>query len=279
MSQILVDAVLKLSMEKTKVTHLNDGFNFLGFHIKRCMSSKGILRQTFIPKEALQAIRQKIAYMTSPATYRDSDSTKIMALNRVISGWCRYYQYTGRAYQTFSKVNHWLYWNMAHWFAGKYRTAIPNIMKRYKQDSTFASGKYRLIIPTNIKSQKYQKSYKKPNPYTTDGDFWRETRPDGSAWSGREARPGLADLRPQVLIRDNYTCQHCGCKVTDGTAEIDHKKPFRRFKMPINANRLDNLIASCRGCNRTKSDRQMESRVQGNLYARFGEGSKEKCYQ
>jgi RNA-directed DNA polymerase len=264
------DLRLELSMEKTKVTHLNDGFDFLGFHIKRCMSSKGVLRQTFIPKEALRKLRHKITYMTSPATYGDSDSTKIMALNRLIGGWCRYYQYTGRVSRTFSKVNHWLFWSMTHWFAGKYRTSIPNIMKRYKQDSTFASGKYRLMIPTDIKSQRYQKSYKKPNPYTTDNELWREKRPDENAWSGREPRPGLTDLKPLILERDNYTCQYCGTKVTEDTAHIDHKKPFKRFKMPVNANRLSNLATSCRSCNQTKSDRQMESRIQGNLYVRFG---------
>ena len=37
---------LNLSMEKTKVVHLNEGFDFLGFHLRRSMGNKGMVTNT-----------------------------------------------------------------------------------------------------------------------------------------------------------------------------------------------------------------------------------------
>ena len=82
---------LDLSMEKTKVTHLNDGFEFLGFKFQRKMGGKGITTKVEIPKSAMDRFKAKVAHLTSPDTHNDSAATKFMALNRVIGGWCRYY--------------------------------------------------------------------------------------------------------------------------------------------------------------------------------------------
>jgi RNA-directed DNA polymerase len=50
---------LELSLEKTKVTHITDGFKFLGFWIDRSMSGKGkMVPKIKIPKEAIQTARQ-----------------------------------------------------------------------------------------------------------------------------------------------------------------------------------------------------------------------------
>jgi predicted HNH restriction endonuclease len=51
--------------------------------------------------------------------------------------------------------------------------------------------------------------------------------------------------------------------VTHAEAEVDHKRPVRRFKRPVDANTLGNLQTVCRSCHgaKTQSDRQMESPV------------------
>ncbi len=46
---LFADLRLTLSMEKTKVTHLNDGFDFLGFKIRRSMGSKGMTTRSSSP--------------------------------------------------------------------------------------------------------------------------------------------------------------------------------------------------------------------------------------
>ena len=100
---------IELSTEKTKITHINDGFNFLGFKIWRCRTQKGKKTRITIPQEAMDNIRDKIKMATYPSTHGDSVYTKILALNRIIGGWCRYYQYTSKANTQFSEINHYLF--------------------------------------------------------------------------------------------------------------------------------------------------------------------------
>lgn len=100
---------LKLSKEKTKITHFKDGFTFLGFTIKRCLGQKGITTKVLIPKEAKRSFRQKIMEATNLNSCTDSLNAKILAMNQIIGGWCRYYQYTSKAKTEFSKVNSFVF--------------------------------------------------------------------------------------------------------------------------------------------------------------------------
>ncbi|HEX6455783.1 MAG TPA: HNH endonuclease signature motif containing protein [Solirubrobacterales bacterium] len=57
-------------------------------------------------------------------------------------------------------------------------------------------------------------------------------------------------LRGAVLHRDGWTCRYCGGEAT----EVDHVAPRARG----GATTPDNLVASCRPCNKTKSIRTPE---------------------
>jgi RNA-directed DNA polymerase len=254
---------LELSKEKTKITHINDGFNFLGFRIYRGQGGSGITTKIVIPDEAMDKVRVKIQIALSPTSHQDSVNTKITGLNRLIRGWCQYYQYTSKASTQFSKLEHELFWEMAHWLGRKFKIAMSEVMQRFNQDG-FTSGKYRLLKPTEFPSLRYQQRFFKPNPYLMQNRVLsRENLPVESYWNGHEARPGMADLRPLILERDEGVCQNCGIRVTASTAEIDHIRPVRRYKRPIDANTFDNLWTLCRNCHqeKTKFDRQAESRV------------------
>jgi RNA-directed DNA polymerase len=98
------DLKLNLSLEKTKITHLNDGFKYLGFWVQRKMGHKGMTTKVLIPPESINKVIDKITEVTDPGTHQDSANTTILALNRIISGWFRYYQYTSRAAITFHKA-------------------------------------------------------------------------------------------------------------------------------------------------------------------------------
>ena len=141
--------------------------------------------------------------------------------------------------------------------------AIPEVMRRFLWDHTFATEHIALIKPTRFRPLRYRDRILKPNPYLTQARIDREELPSDTSWRGYEARPGMADLRPDILERDQYTCQQCGTAVTHRTAEIDHIRPVRRFKRPIDANVEGNLQTLCLPCHdkKTQADRQGESRV------------------
>ena len=77
---------LELCKEKTKITHVNDGFKFLGFWIQRSQGGKGMTTKVVILKEAVDKVCMKIRTALSPSSHQDSVSTKIAGLNSVIRG-------------------------------------------------------------------------------------------------------------------------------------------------------------------------------------------------
>jgi len=254
---------LELSMEKTKVTHMNDGFEFLGVEIKRCRARTGkLVSKTFIPEEAVRNVLDKVRRITSKSTYNDSVNAKIKALNSVIRGWCNYYRHCSVVYSKFHKVEFQTFWYLAHWLGRKYKISMPRVMRQYGGKSTLQTDTQTLLRATSIKWKKHYSSPRQ-NPYLTNSEINREKLPQEDFWTGQEDRPGIGDLRPLVLRRDQYICQTCGTNVTHRTAEIDHKKRVTRFKDKAAANRMDNLQTLCIPCHKTKTkhERQVESRV------------------
>lgn len=255
---------LKLSKEKTKISHINDGITFLGFRIKRCTGHRGMTTKIVIPKEAVRRVIGKIKIATDSTTHQDSVNSKILGLNRIIEGWCRYYQCSSKVSAQFGKVEYYTFWRLARWLGRKYRMSMPEVMRQYRKGNSFATRQYRLRQAGEFKRLRHRTRIFKPNPYTTQQvRISREELPQQTYWTGCEARTGMADLRPKVLERDKYACQICDREVKAETAEVDHIRPVRRYKRPVDANRLENLWTLCIKCHqeKTECDRQMESRM------------------
>jgi RNA-directed DNA polymerase len=254
---------LTLSMEKTKVVHLNDGFDFLGFHLRRSMGQKGMVTKVLISEKAIKRHSDTIRAATSPDTRQDSVMAKILALNRIIRGWCRYFQYTSKPSVQFSSLENETFWRMAHWLARKYKLTMPNALQRFKTKEGLGTDELKLAKHTSFKARRHHHSPSKPNPYTTQERIKREELLDTDPWLGTEDRPGMMDLRPIVLERDGLKCRICKEAVESDTAQVDHIRPVSCFKRPVDANRLANLWTLCIRCHeeKTENDRQRESRV------------------
>jgi RNA-directed DNA polymerase len=255
---------LTLSMEKTKVTHLNDGFDFLGFRVQRSMGHNGMTTKVLISEKGMEKHLEVIRAATSPAAHEDSVTLKIKALNRIITGWCRYYQYTSKAGQQFSELSYRTFWRMAHWLGRKLQLSMPRVMARFRKDGSLGEEEVTLARHTDFPTLRYKKRFLKPNPYTVQEKIEREELPDDNPWPGFENRPGLADTKRKAQERDNWMCRICKKAVTPETCEVDHAIPYRSYKRPVDANRLENLWTLCIPCHRrkTESQRQMESRMQ-----------------
>jgi RNA-directed DNA polymerase len=227
--QLFLASELKLilSMEKTRVTHLNDGFKFLGFWIQRGRSGKGrMVTKHLIPKEAFNRCLGKVKGATKTTTHNDSVETKILSINRIMQGWCQYYQHTGKARTVFWRLDHYIFWEVARWLGRKFQLSTPKVMQKYRKGNSFTTGRATLTKAADTKIKPYKESFVKPNPYTTlKVELCRENLLTESHWMGQEPRPGMEDLRLQVLERDGYTCRLCGQEgLALATAHIDHKK-------------------------------------------------------
>ncbi len=92
--QFLKDELeLELSEDKTLITHVRNGFDFLGFHIQRYKTRVGNMTITSVPKDKILRFKQKIQMTTrgKGASY-ENVSSKIMAVNSIVNGWAEYYK-------------------------------------------------------------------------------------------------------------------------------------------------------------------------------------------
>ena len=139
---------LKLSEEKTTVTHITDGFTFLGYRIDRHRGTSGkMVPRVRIPDSAMKRFRGKVREILAPRTTRDSVNAKILALNRVTSGWCQYYRITHSPTKTFEKFRPELFWGMAHWLGRKYQASMPTMMQRFRQGNTLGTKTIQVSMP------------------------------------------------------------------------------------------------------------------------------------
>jgi RNA-directed DNA polymerase len=160
---------LELAWDKTRITHIKDGFTFLGFHLSSGRGSAGkIIVRIRIPEEAVKRAKAKIDIMLKAQTEM-SVNAKILALNSVIRGWCQYYQYATVPVFMFKKLEYKVFWDMAHWLGRKFKLQMPEVMRRYRQENTFGTSTTKLVLPTKYKTKRLCFRLV-TNPYTGHAD-------------------------------------------------------------------------------------------------------------
>jgi group II intron reverse transcriptase/maturase len=79
---------LERSVAKTHVTQVNDGFDFLGFHIRRSVGPWNRPKRLIRPsRKAQDRLKAKVKEMTARKRFRDPPRLKFGALNAVLRGW------------------------------------------------------------------------------------------------------------------------------------------------------------------------------------------------
>jgi Retron-type reverse transcriptase len=122
---------LTLNMEKTHITHVNDGFVFLGHRIIRKRGSRGRMRPvTTIPWEKYRRFTEKLVKQLS-GDYGMNTVDRIENLNRQLAGWANFYQYTDYTATIFGKVDRAVFWKLGYWLARKYRRGFRTLMQHY----------------------------------------------------------------------------------------------------------------------------------------------------
>ena len=165
---------LTLSEEKTKVTHITEGFDFLGYRIIRSIGTRGkMVPKVLIPEKAINRFRTKVREMLAPSTTEEPIGIKIQRLNWLTRGWCEYYRSTSSPSQMFRRLNYELFWDFAHWLGRKYESNMPAIMQRFRKGNTFGNGTITLIMPSEYQTKRFlAKAWH--NPYTEQDEVKKE---------------------------------------------------------------------------------------------------------
>ncbi|WP_244943621.1 reverse transcriptase domain-containing protein [Streptomyces inhibens] len=105
-ASVLAPMGLTLSAEKTLITHIDDGFDFLGWriqrHIKRGTDKRYVY--TYPARKALDAVKAKVKKICRKS--KNLPLTVLLhQLNSVLRGWCAYFR-PGVSKATFQYLGH-----------------------------------------------------------------------------------------------------------------------------------------------------------------------------
>lgn len=173
---------LTLNVDKSHITHVNDGFTFLGHRIIRKRGKKGTMRPVSnIPYEKSKNFLHSLTKLLSGG-YQTNPVDMIEKLNQKLKGWGNFYQFIDFKSKVFQQINRVVFWKFAHWLARKYKSRIKPIMRKwYKISKRLAvktwivnhrdsSGNWREVTLEPLKSSNHKLgAYKLPvgNPYMT----------------------------------------------------------------------------------------------------------------
>lgn len=143
----LKECGLELSIEKTKITHIDKGFDFLGFNVRKYKGKLLIKPSKRNVKGFLRKIQELIK---SHKTVKMIDL--IHYLNPKIRGWTNYYRHAVSK-ATFSYVDHNIFKAIIQWVNRRH----PNKSAKWKYDKYFRNnGIKRWIFSVKVKNKKGQ---------------------------------------------------------------------------------------------------------------------------
>jgi RNA-directed DNA polymerase len=120
-ADVLAPLRLRLSPEKTRVVGIDEGFDFLGFNVRR-RRKRGTQKQcvyTVPSKKAVQRIKDKVARKTYRSTRRQSLAELITSINQTLHGWANYFRH-GVSARVFSLLDHYAWWRIVGWIRAKH---------------------------------------------------------------------------------------------------------------------------------------------------------------
>jgi len=171
-SQFLKSRGLELSDEKTTITHIDEGFDFLGWTFRK-FKGKLIVKPS---KKSTKTLINKCSTIILKEGKAHSQKDLIRRLNQVIRGWTNYHKHVV-ATKTFSYINNTLYILLQQW--AKHRHPNKNKwwrMNKYWHEENgnrwvFVSEKYSLINLKKINIIRHPKLQISRNPFLDERYF------------------------------------------------------------------------------------------------------------
>jgi group II intron reverse transcriptase/maturase len=244
---------LELSLEKTRITHVRDGIDFLGFHLVLGTGRSGkLVPKIRIGPKAVRNLRVRLTEAMRRCPQQESVVTRLQRGSAVIRGWSEYYRIAHNFTHIAGTLDHHAFWTAVKAICRKQDITTAQCVKKYGSGGVIRfDGTYQLATFSGISMKldyRGPKSYEPgsaiyPTDSEMDADFTRYNE---------KGRLGSQDLKWLTLRRDNFRCLNCGRKVTDQTSQLDHITPVKRFASFALASPDDNLQTLCLACHQEK---------------------------
>jgi RNA-directed DNA polymerase len=258
---------LELSADKTCITHVTDGYDFLGFTIQREEDAGRGYNElvTYPSKKSVMKLKAKIKAMTQRATTLASVRDKMEALNYLLRGWANYFRHSA-ASRTLDYVGSYAFKRLEIWLGHKTGLRVRAVYRKYyrrhptKGYLTMSADGVSLYHPGVEAEVAYPHYAHRPNPYLTPNAEMQSMLPayhkdplNTKGWDGTHRYgEGWTTTRAVVRKRDEWKCQLCGSKKG---LEVHH---IRKFK-PDAHHDFNNLITLCGECHRKARNPQSEA--------------------
>lgn len=192
----LAERGLTLSEEKTVITHISQGFDFLGFNVRK-YKGKLLIKPS---KKGQQQLTRKL-HETIFSNKMESQHKLIELLNPILRGWGNYYRHVVSK-KVFSRMDYVLFMQLKRWCYRRHnsRKTRKQILKKYFH--TDAEGKsWTFCHKSKEKAQPYEHVLKRltdipirryivlredANPFDTEWDeyFARRSNPQNRRRAG-----------------------------------------------------------------------------------------------
>jgi RNA-directed DNA polymerase len=230
--QFMRERGLELSPEKTKLTHIEDGFDFLGQNVRKYKGKLLIKPAKKNVKAFLDKIRAAIK------TNRQATAGHLIAqLNPIIRGWANYHRHVVSK-RTFSLVDHRIFEALWQWA----RRRHPRKPKQWIKDKYFRTDKgrnwdfcgevlgeggrlreIRLFYAVRVPIKRHIKVRQEANPYDPQWEVYFERRLDAKMADNLKGKQTLHYLWKQ----QSGICPVCKQKITQWTGWHNHHIVWR----------------------------------------------------
>ena len=155
---VLCPMGLSLARQKTRVCHIDEGFDFLGWHIqRRRLRGQGGKRAiyTYPSKKALASIMDEVRMLTRRERHRTL-ALLLHRVNLVLRGWCVYFRH-GVSSRTFNYLDHFAFWRIVTWIRKRHvGLNWTTVRRRYLSNWEISDGDTIFFRPRKVRIVRYR---------------------------------------------------------------------------------------------------------------------------
>ncbi len=164
---------LRLSQEKTLITHINEGLVFLGWRIQR-HRKRGTDRSyvyTYPARKAVMAVMGKVKTLCRRMDTNQPLEVLLLRLNRLLRGWCAYFR-PGVSSATFAYLSAYTWARVIGWLRRKHRRiTVKELRRRYCGGRWWPGTTERVLFnPAKVRTTRYRyRGTAIPSPWPVAG--------------------------------------------------------------------------------------------------------------
>jgi RNA-directed DNA polymerase len=200
---------VELNLEKTRITHINEGFDFLGFHVRK-YKDRLLIKPS---KDSKLSILRKIKSILDMNKTAKTESI-IHLLNPIIRGWANYYS-TQVSKKIFSYCDSQIYHMLWKWAKRRHpKKSVQWIRKKYFHQQgnrywIFTDGQQDLCYMADIRIIRHIKIQGNRSPYRSkDNDYFDQRRK-------QLLFKRLNGFQKKVVQKTNGKCVLCGGPISE----------------------------------------------------------------